>query len=243
MKKVWIGTSGYNYRDWRGIFYPEKLPQREWLPFYARQFPTVEINNSFYTTVKAETYSHWYSQTPAQYPFAIKGHRYITQMKKLKEIEEPVKLFFENARALKDKLKVVVWQFPKQFTCKDEEYFDRLEKFLKLLPATVLHTFEFRHESWFGEDVRKLLHEYNACLTLADSGKFPEHEFLTSDFIYIRFHGPTGLYTSKYSDNQLRDWAEKIKEWRKTKEVYCYFNNDWYGNAIENARTLEKLLI
>lgn len=245
MHTLFLGTSGYNYKEWRGKFYPEKLPQKQWLYYYAEQYDTVEINNSFYSSVKKETYENWYNQTPKEFTFVIKGHRYITQLKKLQDVEEPVALFFSNAKALKDKLSCVLWQFPASFRVsagKEHEYLQRLETFLKLLPTSVRHAFEFRDTSWFTDEVNKLLRSYNASLIISQSAKFPEIELLNGIFAYIRFHGPAGLYTSGYSDESLAEWAIRIKKYLQTQDVYVYFNNDAGGWAIGNSQTLKKLI-
>lgn len=245
MKKLCIGTSGFVYRDWRGLFYPKKLPQRLWLSYYAGHFQTVEINNTFYTQVREETYERWYQETPHDFIFAIKGNRFITQYKRLIDIDDSLQRFFTPALALKEKFGVVLWQFPASFkivTSKKEEYLERLATFLKKLPKSVPHAFEFRHTSWFDESVGTLLKTHNACMVIADSSRFPNTDMITADWIYVRFHGPKGLYTSSYVDEQLQEWATRITQWKKTKTVFCYFNNDYFGNAIQNAKTLQALV-
>ncbi|MGE5041464.1 MAG: DUF72 domain-containing protein, partial [Candidatus Levyibacteriota bacterium] len=216
------------------------LSQRKWLSFYAEQFSTVEINNSFYVSVKPETYEKWYRETPGDFVFTIKGHRYITQFRKLKDVEEPVELFFSGVFRLEDKLKCILWQFPRNFSYSEEHHI-RLETFLKLLPQNIEHAFEFREEGWFREDVRLLLAGNNSSLVISSSQDFPEFE-LPVNFSYLRFHGPKGLYSSSYSLEELNSWAEKIKEFKKHGNVYAYFNNDAYGYAPQNAKSLIELL-
>jgi uncharacterized protein YecE (DUF72 family) len=245
MHKVFIGTSGYNYRDWKERFYPPDLPSREWLRYFATQFPTVEINNSFYVATKQETYTRWYDMTPPDFQFSIKGHRMITQYKKLLHVEEEVALFFMNASALREKLAVILWQFPASFRIgegKLDEHLMRLETFLKLLPKDIKHAFEFRDTSWFGKDVQSLLKTYNASLVYSDSPRFPLLEDTVQPFSYIRFHGPEALYASSYTDYQLQIWAEKIQRFVENGDVYVYFNNDINGHAVENARRLVTLV-
>jgi uncharacterized protein YecE (DUF72 family) len=247
MNKVFIGTSGFNYRDWKGKFYPDDLAQREWLSYYARQFKTIEINNSFYTVVRKETYEKWYQQTPGNFSFVIKGHRFITQLKKLNDVDDAVELFFSNVTGLREKLSCVLWQFPKSFRLngekiEDSENFKRLQQFLTLLPPKIRYAFEFRDISWFVPEVNELLQQHNASLVISQSNIFPEVILLNNTFAYLRFHGPAALYSSGYSDEELRTWAGKIKQFQQTQDVYIYFNNDAGGRAIENTRTLQYFL-
>ncbi len=246
MKAVLIGTSGFNYSSWRGKFYPHDLPYKEWLSYYSQRFRTVEINNSFYVTVRKETYEKWYRETPPDFSFVIKGHRMITQLKKLHEVEQQVDQFFQNASGLKDKLSCVLWQFPASFKIskgREEEFILRLEEFFRLLPTSIRHAFEFRDMSWFeNQDIVSLLKKYNAAFVFADTPKFPCKEIVTADFIYARFHGPSGLYSFSYSDKELSVWADKMKAWGKDHDMYAYFNNDMSGYAIVNARMLEGLV-
>jgi uncharacterized protein YecE (DUF72 family) len=240
MHRLFIGTSGYNYKEWKEKFYPRGLPQTKWLAYYASQFNTVEINNSFYTSVKKETYEKWYEQTPPEFTFVIKGHRYITQYKKLKNVGESVEQFFAQASGLREKMNCVLWQFPGNFvlSSNSDEIYNRLETFLKLLPQHIRHAFEFRDESWFVPEVNDLFKQYNASLVLSQSDKFPEIEMFNNTFAYIRFHGPTGLYSSKYADDDLKNWADRMKALLKSQDVYAYFNNDLSGYAIQNTQTL-----
>lgn len=242
MGKIYIGTSGYNYKSWRGDFYPEKLTQKEWLKFYSEKFNSVEINNSFYTTISQKTYKNWLEITPKNFGFVIKGHRYITQYKKLKNVDEEVGHFFDNILVLKDKLKCILWQFPKNFKFKDE-YIDRLEVFLKLLPKNIFHAFEFREEGWFNTTVMNILEKNNSCLVVSQSSIFPEINMPSEKFTYLRFHGPEGLYSSGYSDGQLKKWAEKIKDYQKKKmTVFAFFNNDSGNYAVNNAEKLNNFI-
>ncbi|HVZ67407.1 MAG TPA: DUF72 domain-containing protein [Patescibacteria group bacterium] len=238
--KIYIGTSGYNYREWKGSFYPDDLPQKKWLPYYSGIFNTVEINNSFYVTVKPKTYQNWYLETPKDFNFVIKGHRYITQLKKLKNIEDSVSLFFENAKPLQEKLKVVLWQFPANFSY-SVEHFERLKYFLEILPQNIKHAFEFREKGWFVEKVEKLLGKNNSTLVISQSSKFPEIELPGNKLVYIRFHGPKGLYSSGYSKSELLNWSKKINKYSKDKEVFAFFNNDNGGYATKNALELKNM--
>ncbi len=241
MAKVYIGTSGYSYPHWSdGVFYPSGLPQSKWLEFYAENFNTVELNVTFYRLPAKKVFEGWYGRTPKDFLFVVKGSRFITHIKRLKNIEEPLNLFFGRASALKEKLGMILWQLPPSL----KEDTKRLEQFLKLLKAQSKsrYTFEFRNQSWFTEEIYKILKKYNAALCIADSPSFPKEEVVTADFVYVRFHGGTELYGSNYSDKELSNWAQKIKKWTKQNlDVYCYFNNDAYGYAIANAKTLINL--
>lgn len=245
MAKTYVGTSGFNYKHWAGgVFYPNGLPQSQWLDFYSQRLDTVELNTTFYRLPQKSVFEGWYEQVPGNFIFAVKGNRFITQQKKLKDPEEPVKKFFDNAIGLGDKLSIVLWQLPPNFSANPE----RLTKFCETLKknavaTTVRHTFEFRHESWFLVDVYKILRDFGYALCIADSPVWPLVEEATTDYIYIRFHGGHELYGSNYSDAELKNWAKKIKKWlAEGKDVYAYFNNDAHGYAVQNAKKLKELL-
>lgn len=254
MAKVWIGTSGFSYPHWgRGVFYPHDLPQAKWFEYYCQHFKTVELNVSFYRLPKKETFVNWRKRAgpPASgFVFSVKGSRYITHIKKLKDCQEPIKTFFKNANGVKNKNDVVLWQLPPRFKVNPE----RLTEFLKLLPkkrrpsqtgtprSAWRHAFEFRNKSWLVGEVYKILKKYNAAIVFQDNPGWPITEEITADFVYLRFHGKTGLYSSCYTENELKDWAKKIKSWQeKGLDCYAYFNNDALGYAVENAQVLKKL--
>ncbi len=245
-RKIFIGTSGYNYKHWaNGVFYPAKLPANQWLEYYAQHFNTVELNVTFYRLPAMETFAGWYQRTPGKFTFAAKGSRFITHIKKLKEPEEPLRIFFNNASSLKEKLAVVLWQFPPNF----KKNIEKLSNFSSLLKKNhiakkIRHTFEFRHPTWFCEEVYKILEKNNFSLCIAHSKNWPLIEKLTADFIYLRFHGGTILYGSNYSEKELKEWINKVKSWLKQgKDLYGYFNNDACGYAVKNARRFSELLI
>lgn len=245
MPRVFVGTSGYNYKHWsEGVFYPKKLPQRKWLEYYGETFNTVELNVTFYRLPKTETFEGWRQRTEPNFGFAVKGSRYITHVKKFKECEEPVKLFFAHASALKNKLEVVLWQLPPNLKLN----LKKLEQFCSLLKNLVSskntrQSFEFRHQTWFCREVYELLKNYNFSLCIAHSSRYPRDEVVTADFVYLRFHGGEVLYGSKYSDDELHSWASKAKMWLKSgKDIYAYFNNDAYGYAVKNAETFKEMI-
>jgi uncharacterized protein YecE (DUF72 family) len=243
--KVFIGTSGYNYPHWwNGVFYPADLPQRKWLEFYADHFDTVELNVTFYRLPKKETFEGWHKRTPEGFSFAVKGSRFITHIKRLKDCREPLALLLDRASALKEKLAVLLWQLPPRFRFQRE----RLEEFCVLLSTlprskVLRHTFEFRDESWFCDEAFRTLEEFRFAFCMAHGSGLPSVQRETSDFLYVRLHGGEVLYGSNYSDTELKGWAKKIRGWStKGKAIFIYFNNDAYGFAVKNATTLKGML-
>ena len=230
-----VGTSGWHYDDWRGPFYPEKLPKTKWFEHYARHFDTVEINNTFYQLPKEQTFKNWHNQAPDNFLFTVKANRYITHIKRLKDAEEPLERFLGRASLLKDNLGPILYQLPPSL----HKNLDRLGTFIQLLPRDRTAVFEFRHESWFSEDVYELLREFSAALCIHDMPGVATPRMVTSDVIYIRFHGSTGKYEGDYPESTLRDWAGWLKKHIKgIRSVYAYFNNDIHGYAVRNAKTL-----
>jgi len=239
--KIYIGTSGYAYNHWRDVFYPSDLPSYKWLEYYTKFFKTVELNVTFYRLPQETAFKDWYKRTPEDFIFVLKGSRFITHVKKLRGVGEAVKLFFGRAGLLKEKLGVVLWQLPPSWKKNTE----RLDDFLKIISRyKIRQAFEFRHESWFCDEVYKLLQKYKVALCLADSPDYPKVEKVTADFVYLRFHGGEILYGSRYSKKEMREWAKKIIMWKKKRlDVYIYFNNDAFSYAVENAKELKKLSI
>ena len=253
--KLFIGTSGWVYGHWEGIFYPEDLPSKDKLKYFSQHFKTAEINYSFYHLPRPTTYQNWYNQTPEDFLFAVKASRFITHIKRLSGVKEAWQQFIENALNLKEKLGPILFQFPPSFKATSENI-KRLENFLQLIckkkqrdrPRQNLHrsdlcklAFEFRHKSWCCEKIYKLLKKYNAAWVIADSPSYPKAEAITCDFVYVRMHGSKVLFASKYTKKELSSLAQKIQKWLKTTDVYIYFNNDACGYAIENAKELLKL--
>lgn len=241
---IYIGTSGWNYPMWSGILYPEDVFSKDYLKFYSQHFNTVEINTSFYHFPRITTYKNWYGCVPEGFVFSVKVHRSITHIKKLIDVETEWEKFIEGAKVLREKLGVVLFQFPASFRY-DEERFERIERFFHcfLEKETKLKTaFEFRHTSWDNEKIKNLFEKYNAGWVIANSSRYPEIEKITADFVYIRMHGPEELFASEYSKEQLKNLAAKIKKWKKKRDIFVYFNNDFYGYAVENARQLKELL-
>ena len=238
MGKVFIGTSGWVYPHWRGPFYPKDLSEKEWLKFYTDSFSTVELNASFYHLPKEKTFKSWYERTPANFVFAVKGSRFITHMKKLKDCQGPLENLLQAAANLKEKLGPVFFQLPPSFKADSE----RLKEFIKLLPGNQRFAFEFRHPSWFVDEIYTILRKANCALIASDTPRYPYEEVQTANFMYLRLHGHEQLYASSYSEKQLKDYAGKIKDWQKTSDIFVFFDNDFNANAVKNAKELIKLL-
>jgi uncharacterized protein YecE (DUF72 family) len=231
---IYIGCSGFSYNDWKEKFYPKDIPKKKWLEYYSRHFNTVELNSTFYRTPKPETFQKWYDSTPDHFRFSVKGSRYITHLKQLKQVDDYVQNFFHAIQPLKEKTGCVLWQLPPKLKRNDE----RLEAFLKTLPAEHDHTVEFRNMSWFDDEVYQLLDKYNVSLCLLSApDDLPEIVKKTGDAMYIRFHGKTDWYTYDYSTDELKAWHQKISE-AGPETVYAYFNNDYEAYAVHNAKEL-----
>jgi uncharacterized protein YecE (DUF72 family) len=240
MKHVRVGCSGWMYDDWRGRLYPEREPKRRWLELYAQQFDTVEVNSTFYRLARREAVAAWVQQTPPGFLFAVKASRYLTHIKRLAGVEEGIGRFYEPLEPLVDagRMGPVLWQLPENFHRDD----DRLHGWLGTLPPG-RHTIEFRHQSWFVPDVMKALRSREVALTIGDhpARPFQPHE-MTAGWTFIRFHYGARGRNGNYSATEIRAWADRIRRWRRRREVYAYFNNDWRGFAPANARTLLRLL-
>lgn len=236
-----IGVSGWRYAPWRGRFYPRDLPQRAELAYAARRFSAIELNGSFYSLQRPQSYAQWYRDTPGGFVFAVKGGRFITHMLKLRGIEQPLANFFASGLFnLNEKLGPILWQFPASF--RYEQARARLEPFLELLPKTTLaalalarkrsrrmqgrvrlaidrvrplrHAIEVRHESFRDPSFLELLAAHGVALVFTEgAGRWPLLSAITADFVYLRLHGDKHLYRSGYSDAALERWAERIRGW------------------------------
>ena len=239
--KVWIGTSGWVYEHWKnGVFYPEKLPADQQLGFYARQFQTVEVNYSFYRLPDRGVFEGWRNQTPREFLFAVKGSRYLTHLKKLKDPEEPLGRLMEHAGGLREKLGPILFQFPHTWPV----HIERLEPFVRLLKSYEgrRFAFEFRHQSWLTKGVYDLLESVDAALCVPVAPGMPLDVRLTASWSYIRFHqGSRGVGFGK---KELSLWATRIRSFlKKGADVFAYFNNDAKGYAIRDARRLGEMLV
>lgn len=238
-KKYHIGTSGWHYDHWEEPFYPEGTSRKDQLPYYTNIFNTVEINNSFYQLPSEGTFENWYRSTPDHFIFSVKANRYITHMKNLMDVEEPLENFISGCKILKEKLGALLFQLPPQWNINLE----RFRKFADLLPDGYQIALEFRNESWFSEQIFEILREKNISFCIYELGEKESPILTTADFVYIRLHGPAGPYQGDYSEDSLKNWAEKIENWvSQDKEVYLYFDNDQKGYAPKNAQEIEQMI-
>ena len=242
----YIGASGWAYTHWRGNFYPENLPSRQWFEFYGRKFNTVEVNYSFYHLPSEKTYQKWREEAPRSFVFAVKISRYISHIKRLKDISDGWKRFYSRAQLLNDKLGPFLLQLPPNFLF-SQENLARLEKFLAVVKNSsekIKLAVELRHQSWDNQNVFEILRKYNTALVVSDSSRWPEIiQSDLADFIYLRFHGPRELFASDYSSAELKNWAKNLKKWGQNKDIFAYFNNDFHGFAPQNAEELKELVV
>jgi uncharacterized protein YecE (DUF72 family) len=242
-ERIRIGCSGWNYAHWRnGVFYPPRLAAKEWLRFYARSFDTVEVNTTFYRLPRVSSVARWVAESPEGFTFAVKVSRYITHIKRLLEVPQHLPLLYERIAPLlrSPKLGPLLWQLPPTFKVD----LDRLAGALEHLHDGHRHAFEFRHESWFCEEVYTLLREHRVALVIGDRPEvnaFQAHE-LTAGFAFVRFHSGTRGRNGNYSHSELDEWADRLERWSREVDVFAYFNNDWEGFAVENARYLKARL-
>ena len=237
---AYIGTSGWNYKNWRNGFYGD-TPQKRWLRFCAERFSAIEVNGTFYRLQEKSTFKKWRDETPKDFVFAIKGHRYVTHNKKLLDVEDAVIRCRESASPLGKRLAAMVWQLP-AFLKKDIR---RLEKFVETLRhwETTRHAIEFRHRSWFDDEVAECLRKHAVAVCMSDAPDWPMWKEVTTDLVYIRLHGHTRKYASSYSKPALRKWATRIRTWlEEDRDVHIYFDNDAEGAAPRNALTLLQML-
>lgn len=238
--KVHIGTSGWHYKHWLARFYQANLPAKDMLSFYSRFFDTVELNNTFYHLPADSTFHSWRDNTPKNFLFALKGSRFITHMKKLKDPQSSTAKFFHGAELLESKLGPILFQLPPHWQLNLE----RLSEFLDVLPKHHRYSFEFRDQSWLVKSVYDLLRKHNAAFCIYDFASNPTPLEVTADFTYLRFHGPgKAKYAGSYPVKTLEKWARQIRHWqRELREIYVYFNNDVGGHAVRNAKRLRELM-
>lgn len=235
--RYYVGTSGWYYDHWREIFYPQDMAKSKWLDYYSRSFSTVELNNSFYHLPSEKAYINWKNSSPPGFVFSVKVSRFITHVKRLRDAAEPVTKFISRACLLEKKLGPLLYQLPRNI----KPDYQKFEEFLQILPKDISHVFEFRHESWFDDEIFSLLRRYGVGFCIYDMPDLCSPVITTSDFAYIRFHGSQRLYGGCYSDREMEDWAREIVN-LGVEVVYIYFNNDMEGYAIKNALTFKHLL-
>ncbi|MBW2029026.1 MAG: DUF72 domain-containing protein [Deltaproteobacteria bacterium] len=232
-----IGTSGWNYRHWREVFYPRGVPQARWLEYYAGHFDTVEVNATFYRLPPHRTFENWYEKTPDTFLWSVKGSKYITHTRRLVEPPEPLERLYNGVECLRQKLGPILFQLPPSLS------FDRslFESFCRHLRPSFQHALEVRNATWLVEEAFRVMEQFNIAFCISDTaGRYPYHEAVTADFLYVRLHGSKKLYASCYSEEELGDWAKKIRGWGK--RAFVYFDNDFEGFAVKNAARLKELL-
>ena len=234
-----VGTSGFYYKHWYGGFYPEGLKKENLLSFFTKHFNTVELNNTFYRLPQQKTVEAWYHNTPPGFIFAVKASRFITHIKRLKDLDHSLEVFLSRASILKEKLGPLLYQLPPSMN-KDSK---RLAGFLKKLPLNIKNVIEFRNPGWLDEEIFDILKQHNVAHCIVSMPDFPVKKEITADFVYIRMHGGEVLYGSDYSTKELKAWAEDIRKFlKKGLDVYVYFNNDASAYAVKNALALRKLV-
>lgn len=235
---IHIGTSGWSYEHWKEVFYPRRIRSDERLHFYSQHFNTVEINNTFYHLPTEAVIERWNSAVPNNFLFSIKASQYITHRKRLKDPIESTAKFIERITPLGRKLGPILFQLPPNF----KQDISRLENFLSSLDQKLSYTFEFRHPTWFNDEVYELLKKYHVALCITDLGGQLTPMEITAKFTYIRLHGPTNSYSGSYGTKKLHEWKNTIKQFHKNKiKCYCYFDNDEKGYAIKDAIELKSL--
>jgi uncharacterized protein YecE (DUF72 family) len=236
---IHIGTSGWHYRHWVGPFYPEGMPPSKFLRFYAEQFHSVEINNSFYKLPSENVLREWKNTVPRGFLFAVKASRFITHMKKLKDAQGSFQKFFDRVAVLEETLGPILFQLPPRWRSNPE----RLEEFLSSLPGGLRYAFEFRDPSWFCPEVEAVMRKHRAATCIFEFDYWLSPRVLTADFVYVRLHGPAGRYQGQYSEDVLAGWAADFRRWsRGGKDVYCYFDNDQAGYAAQDALRLQDMV-
>ena len=236
MKALHVGCSGWNYDDWRGPIYPPGVPRRRWLELYAQRFDTVEVNTTFYRLPMRESVAAWVQQTPEHFIFTVKASRYLTHIKRLRDTGPGIDRFYERIAPLIEagRLGPVLWQLPPNFHRDDA----RLDAWLAAL-GPGRHTIEFRHPSWFTEPVLRRLRAHGVALAVGDHPERPfQGRTATTDWRLVRLHYGARGHGGNYSASEIDTWARRIAQWRRTTEVFAYFNNDWNAFAPANAQAL-----
>jgi len=238
-QRIRVGTSGWSYGHWRGPFYPAGLPEGEWLAYYAERLDTVEINNTFYQLPTPSALQGWRDAVAEDFVFSVKASRFITHMKKLKEPEAALAKFFERIALLAPKLGPVLFQLPPHWRLD----LSRLRYFLEALPAEYRYAFEFRDRSWWVGEVYELLARHEAAFCIHDLAGVLSPREVTSNLVYVRLHGPDGAYQGSYGTATLAAWVDSFSAWAaQGRRVYCYFDNDQWGDAALNAEQMREMI-
>jgi uncharacterized protein YecE (DUF72 family) len=237
--RFFVGTSGWSYEHWRGLFYPGDMPPRQWFAHYASYFPSVEINYTFYRLPTEKTFTRWREQEPGHFVYALKAPRSITHLKKLRQPKETLYRFLERARLLGSKLGPILYQLPPNWHCNVE----RLAEFLELLPSDLQHVIEFRDQSWHCDEVFSLLRKSGVSFCIISLPDFPCLSLVTGPIVYLRMHGVDVRYGDSYDEEQLRDCARRVVSFlREGHDTFVYFNNEAQAYAVENAWELRHLV-
>ncbi len=243
-QRIFVGTSGWTYDDWSGVFYPQEVKGADRLAYYVRKFRSVEVNATFYRTPTQNMIDAWNRKLPAAFHLVVKGPRLITHRKKLVDCDEPLQVFLDRVAKLK-RLRVILWQLPPSLHVD----LDRLDRFLGSLPrlrparAYVRHAVEFRHASWWGEATSDLLRRHGAAFVAVSHPRLPDAIVPTGDLLYVRFHGlGRDLYRYDYSRAELAQWAARLRPLLRTRRLYAFFNNDYEAHAPRNAALFAKRL-
>lgn len=235
---LYVGTSGWQYAHWRGVFYPDRLPQRAWLAYFAERFQTVEVNNTFYNLPERSVFEHWRRDTPDDFVFAVKMSRYLTHLKRLHDPVEPVRRFLDRSEGLGPKRGPILIQLPPRLAA-DLTLLDRA---LALFDSSIRVAVEFRDESWFTDEMCAVLQRHHAALCVADSPRRKQPRWRTAGWGFIRFHEGAGAHAPGYERDVLEHWAQAIAEaWPPEDDVYVYFNNDAEGYAVKDAATFAEV--
>ena len=235
---IYIGCSGYHYKEWKGAFYPEKLPSTKWLQYYAERFNTIEINSTFYRKPSLKSLSKWYKDTPDDFVFTVKANKLFTHFRRMNNVaEELIEFYRVVEEALQEKVKCILFQFPASVKYSDE----MLEKILVLGNHGIQHAIEFRDISWWQEDVYRKLEEAGLIFCNVSLPNFPDAFIPQSAANYLRFHGKPVLYKSGYGKDGLKPWIKDIKK-HSSKDLFVYFNNTWFMEAIKDAEIFKKAL-
>jgi uncharacterized protein YecE (DUF72 family) len=235
--RIRIGCSGWEYRHWRGSFYPQDLPLARWLEHYAAEFETVELNGTFYRLPEADTFDRWRTRVPRAFRYAVKASRYLTHVKRLRDPGEPLDRLWSRAEHLQDRLGPMLYQLPPRW----RRNIGRLETFCAALPADGRHAVEFRDRSWHHPDVYRVLERHRVALCLHDMPEADAPDEPVGPFVYVRFHGRGGRYAGSYAPQTMGAWARRLAAWSQAGlDSWVYFNNDLGGHAPRDAMRLRE---
>lgn len=232
-----LGCSGFYYNHWKGKFYPDKLPKTRWLNYYTQYFNTLEVNSTFYRYPSQKLLEGWHSKTPDNFTFALKANRIITHLHKFHDTEQYTPNFYKLAHLLREKLLCVLFQLPTMV----HKNMELLQTIANQLDPSVMNVLEFRHESWWDQEVYDFMDKHGIVFCSVSASELPETLVRTGPAVYLRFHGKDGWYQHNYPDEELAEWANRIRKKNEPK-VLCYFNNDFNANAPRNCLTLKELL-